>query len=53
MTELKLLVKDFQYKKAGDMIRDAVEFGTKDQKVRTKCIDEGSDLTFKKAIDFA
>lgn len=53
LTELKLLVKDCEYKDADDMIRDAIVFGTKDHKVRAKCIDEGSDLTLEKAINFA
>lgn len=53
MTELKLLVKDCEYKDADDMIRDSIVFGTKDHKARAKCIDEGSDLTLEKAINFA
>lgn len=53
MTELKILVKDCEYKDADDMIKDSIVFGTKDHKVTAKCIDEGSDLTLDKAINFA
>ena len=35
------------------MIRDAIVFGTKDHKVREKCINEGSEFTLEKAINYA
>ncbi|CAC5388949.1 unnamed protein product [Mytilus coruscus] len=35
------------------MVLDAIVFGTKDHKIRDKCITEGSELTLEKAIDFA
>ena len=35
------------------MVRDAIVFGTKDHKVREKCITEGSELSLEKAINFA
>lgn len=51
MTDLKILVKDCGYATPDEMIRDAVVFGTKDHKVREKCINEGSDLTLEKAVN--
>ncbi|XP_048747984.2 uncharacterized protein LOC125660191 [Ostrea edulis] len=53
LTDLRLLVKECGYKDPDDMIRDAIVFGTKYHKVREKCINEGSDLTLEKAINFA
>ena len=53
LTDLKLLVKDCDYREPDGMIRDAIVFGTKDHKVREKCINEGSELTLEKAINYA
>ena len=52
-TDLKLLVKDCAYTDQDEMIRDAIVFGVKDSKVREKCINEGSELTLEKAVNFA
>lgn len=49
LTDLKILVKDCGYATPDEMIRDAVGFGTKDHKVREKCI---NDLTLEKAVNF-
>ncbi|CAC5398868.1 unnamed protein product [Mytilus coruscus] len=53
LTDLKILVKDCGYATPEEMVRDAIVFGTKDHKVREKCITEGSELTLEKAINFA
>ncbi|XP_062582084.1 uncharacterized protein LOC134243873 [Saccostrea cucullata] len=53
LTDLRLLVKECGYKDQDDMIRDAIVFGTRNHKVREKCIGEGSDLTLEKAMNFA
>ena len=45
LTDLKILVKDCGYAKPNEIMRDAIVFGTKDHRVRGKCINEGSDLT--------
>ncbi|CAG2204968.1 unnamed protein product [Mytilus edulis] len=53
LTDLKILVKDCGYATPEEMVRDAIVFGTKDHKVREKCITEGSELSLEKAINFA
>lgn len=40
-TDLRLLVKEFEYQDQDDMIRNVIVFGTQDHKVREKCISEG------------
>lgn len=42
LTDLILLIKECKYQDQDDMIRDAIVFGI--QKVREKCIGEGSEL---------
>ena len=52
LTDLKILVKVCGYATPDEMVRDAIVFGTKDHTVREKCINEGSDLTLEKAVNF-
>jgi hypothetical protein len=52
LIDLKILVKDCDYATPDEMVRDAIVFGTKDHTVREKCINEGSDLTLEKAVNF-
>ena len=52
LTDLKMLVKDCDYATPDEMVRNAIVFGTKDHKVREKCINEGSHLTLEKAVNF-
>ena len=53
LTDLKLLVKDCGYGDPGEMVRDRVVIGWHSTKTREKLIQDGSDLTLKKAIDIA
>ena len=53
LTDLKLLVKDCGYGDPDEMVRDRVVIGCHSAKNREKLIQEGSDLTFEKAIDIA
>lgn len=53
LTNLRLLVKKCGYQDQDDVIRDAIVYGIQDDKVREKCIGEGSNLTLEKAINFA
>ena len=45
-------MKDCGYATPDEMVRDAIVFGTKDHTVRENCINEGSDLTIEKAVNF-
>ena len=51
--DLKVLAKDCAYTNADKMVREKIVFGTKHAKVREKLVNEGSDLTLEKAVDFA
>ena len=53
LTDLKLLVKDCGYGDPDEMVRDRVVIGCHSTKTREKLIQEGSNLTFEKAIDIA
>lgn len=46
-------MKKCGYLDQDDVIRDAIVYGIQDDKVREKCIGEGSNLTLEKAINFA
>lgn len=53
VTELKLLVKDCDYEKSEEMVRDRIVFGTNSPHVREKLLSQGRTLTLEKAIDIA
>ena len=50
VTNLKLQVKDCNYKDPEEMVRDRLVFGTSSSKVRERLINEGEKLTLEKAI---
>lgn len=53
VTELKLMVRDCNYEKSEEMVRDRIVIGVKSHKIREKLINVGSDLTLQKALDIA
>lgn len=53
VTELKLMVRDCNYDKGEDMVRDRIDIGVESHKIREKLINVGSDLTLQKALDIA
>ena len=53
VTDLQILVKDCSYDKPDEMVRDRVVFGVRNNKVREKFINIGSDLTLEKTLDIA
>ena len=53
VTELKLLVKDCNYDKSDEMVRDRIVFATNSGIVREKLLCYGPDLTLEKTIDIA
>lgn len=53
VTELKLMVRDCNYDKGEEMVRDRIVIGVKSHKIREKLINVGSDLTLQKALDIA
>ena len=50
-TSLQVLVKDCDYDKPEEMVRDRIVFGVKSSKVREKLINVGSKLTFAQSVD--
>ena len=50
-TSLQVLVKDCDYDKPEEMVRDRIVFGVKSSKVREKLINIGSKLTFAQSVD--
>lgn len=53
VTELKLLVRDCNYDKSDEMVRDRIVFATNSGRVREKLLCYGPDLTLEKTIDIA
>jgi len=53
VTNLKLQVKDCNYKDPEEMVRDRIVFGTSSSKVRERLINEGENLTLEKAIQIS
>ena len=53
VTELQILVKECQYDKPEEMVRDRVVFGVRNGKVREKFINVGSVLTLQKTLEIA
>ena len=53
VTNLKLHVKDCNYKDPEEMIRDRIVFGISSSKVRERLINEGEKLTLEKAIQIS
>ena len=53
VTELQLLVKDCDYDKADEMVRDRIVTGVKNSKIRAKLLNEGSKLTLTKTLEIA
>ncbi|MCG8047630.1 MAG: RNase H-like domain-containing protein [Candidatus Thiodiazotropha endolucinida] len=53
VTELQLLVKDCEYDKQDEMVRDRIVTGVKNSKIRAKLLNEGSKLTLAKTLDLA
>ena len=53
VTELKLLVKDCDYRNSDEMVRDRIVFATNSPRVREKLLSQGPELTLDKAIDIA
>ena len=51
VTELKLLVKDCDYRDSDEMVRDRIVFATNSPHVREKLLSQGAELTLEKAID--
>ena len=50
---LKLLIKDCDYAKGEEMVRDRIVFATNSPRVREKLLSQGPELTLEKAIDIA
>ena len=53
VTELQLLVKDCEYDKPDEMVRDRIVTGVKNSKIRAKLLNEGSKLTLTKTLELA
>ena len=53
VTDLKLMVKDCEYDKPDEMVRDRIVIGVNSQKVREKLLEEGSQLTLQKSVTIA
>ena len=53
VTELKLLVKDCDYDKSDEMVRNRIVFATNSPHVREKLLSQGPELTLDKAVDIA
>ena len=52
-TEFRVLVKDCNYEKPEEMVRDRIVAGIRNDEVRGKLLTEGDDLTMHKAIQIA
>lgn len=53
VTDLQILVKDCQYDKPDEMVRDRIVFGVRNSKVREKFINVGLELTLEKTLELA
>ena len=53
VAELQLLVKDCDYDKQGEMVRDRIVAGVKNLKIRAKLLNEGSTLTLTRTLEVA
>jgi hypothetical protein len=53
VTDLKLLVKEYNYQELDNMVRDRLVIGINNTKIREKLINVGSDLTLEKVQEIA
>ena len=53
VTELKLLVKDCEYDKSDEMVRDRIVTGVGNSKIRAKLLNERSTLTLTRTLEVA
>ena len=53
VAELQLLVKDCEYDKQDEMVRDRIVAGVKNSKIRAKLLNEGSTLTLTRILEVA
>ena len=53
VTELQLLVKDCEYDKSDEMVRDRIVTGVRNSKIRAKLQNEGSTLTLTRTLEVA
>ena len=53
VTELQLLVKDCEYDKSDEMVRDRIVTGVRNSKIRAKLLNEGSTLTLTRTLEVA
>ena len=53
VAELQLLVKDCEYDKQDEMVRDRIVAGVKNSKIRAKLLNEGSTLTLTRTLEVA
>ena len=53
VTELQLLVKDCDYDKSDEMVRDRIVTGVRNSKIRAKLLNEGSTLTLTRTLEVA
>ncbi len=52
-TDLKLFMKECEYDKPDEMVRDRIVFGVQSRPIREKLLQKGSNLTLKTSIDIA
>ena len=53
VTELQILVKDCAYDKDDEMVRDRIVFGIRNNAIREKLINKGSELTLTQTLEIA
>ena len=51
LTDLRILIRDCDFEDNERRLRDAIVFNCHHDKVREKCLDEGDELTLKKAVE--
>ncbi|OWF39131.1 hypothetical protein KP79_PYT25202 [Mizuhopecten yessoensis] len=52
-TQLQIAVRDCNYDKSDEMVRDRIVIGVRNSKIREKLINIGNDLTLVKTLDIA
>jgi len=53
VADLQILVRGCQYDKPDEMVRDCIVFGVKNNKIREKFINIGSEMTLEKTLEIA